>query len=391
MAQLRVLLIREGDFFIHVQQLAELLWRDGLHVEVLNTCNDEPEPLYRDLVAKVRQQGITCHLVINRPGWFERTMVTFAFKLRVATRAAVVTPYKIRASRAALAASGSFDRVIAFDLPSLLLACRLFPDRPGKIIDYSLEISDESHADFQTSRAERSFRHFERAVLPKLGALMIQDRFRAAVLLRHVPRADRVRTILFPVAINGPARRRDARPQRGGEARILFFGGLWSERFLKELEMISARLDPGLVLVVRGGRGTIRPRPSPGSRLDLSTAPIPFDEVNDVIGSADIGVALYPNDEANSRCSAFASEKVARYLQCGLPFIAFASEDYAFLRDETGCCELVAAYAEVPDAINRILGDYGRYQQAATAAFERFYSRDRTGPALIRELAGLPS
>jgi hypothetical protein len=122
--------------------------------------------------------------------------------------------------------------------------------------------------------------------------------------------------------------------------------------------------------------------------FELSTGPIPFDRVNDEIAGADIGLALYPHNEANSRISAFASEKVARYLQCGLPFIAFRSEDYAYLQAETGCCELVDSYAEVPAAVNRIMDNYESYQRGAVAAFNRFYCHDTTGPALVRALVG---
>jgi len=169
----------------------------------------------------------------------------------------------------------------------------------------------------------------------------------------------------------------------------LFFGGLWSQAFLQELLKLSAAFHEGQLLIIRGGRGAARPTPVPGSKVDISTTAIPFDQINTVIADADIGLALYPLDEPNSRCSAFAGEKVARYLQCGVPFIAFRNEDYEFLQAETGCCELVADYAEVPRAVNVIMGNSDRYARGAEAAFARFYCHDKTGPELVRQLDAL--
>ncbi|MEO8679305.1 MAG: hypothetical protein ABI665_09685 [Vicinamibacterales bacterium] len=383
----RILLVRDGDFFIHVYQLARLLAKAGLDVEILNTSNAEPEPLYRDLIAQTRALGIPCHLVTGPPPWLEGRLLALGYQLHIVTKRAAITPHKVRESLKVLSTRPPFDLVIAFDPSSLYLACQLFRNELSRIVEYSLEVSDESHGDFQTRRTERSFRLFERSTLPQLRALLIQDRFRAQVLLRHVRHAEKVRTIFFPVAMSGPGRRPAPRPAGAGEARVLFFGGLWSEAFLRELQLISTHFRDGQVLMIRGGRGAVRSTPVDGSKVDVSTEPIPFAHVNDVIATADLGLAIYPSEEANSRCSAFASEKVARYLQCGIPFIAFDHEDYAFLRAETGCCELVASYAEVPDAVNRIMDNYERYQRGAVAAFERFYWHDITGPALLRELA----
>ena len=384
----RILLVRERDFYIHLAQLAKLLHRHGCDVEVLNTTNAEPEPLYRDLVADVRAAGIPCYLVVGRSAPAASALLAAAFRLRLITKRNVITPFKVRESLKVLSTLPPFDLVIAFDPVSLFLAAQLFRSELGRIVEYSLEVSDESHIDFRSSRTERSFRRFERRVLPKLRALMIQDRFRAAVLLRHVRSADVVRTIYFPVAMAGPGRKPAPGLRTRGAATVMFFGGVWSAAFLRELQAIAAGLRDGQRLVVRGGRGTVTPGPVSGSRFELSTEPIPFDRVNEVIASSDIGLALYPHDEANSRMSAFASEKVARYLQCAVPFIAFRSEDYAYLRAETGCCELVDRYADVPAAVNRIMDNYEAYQRGAVAAFDRFYCHDTTGPALVRALVG---
>ena len=55
---------------------------------------------------------------------------------------------------------------------------------------------------------------------------------------------------------------------------------------------------------------------------------VPEDKIIDVISSATIGLALYPNTSSNDRLAAFSSVKVAYYLQCGVPVIAFDSESF---------------------------------------------------------------
>lgn len=383
MSRVRVLLVRDGDFFIHVQQLAELLVQGGHDVEVLHTGNGEPEPLYRSLIDETRRLGVVCHLVHERAPWLEDKLVAAAYQAGVTTKRGVVTPFKVRRARQLLSTGAPFDVVIAIDAPSLYLACRLFPQRLNQILEYSLEVSDESHGDFQASRAERAFRYFERAMLPRIGGLIIQDRFRAEVLLQHIPEAAQIATCFFPVAVNGPAVAGD-RPHPQSPARVLFFGGLWSDQLLGEFERVSRRLRDGQVLAICGGRGTVQRPPTATDRLEISTTPIPFDRINEMIATADIGLAVYPQAEANSRRSAFAGEKVARYLQCGVPFIAFESVDYAFLQAETGCCELVRTYDEIPAAVNTILDNYPRYHRGARVAFERYYWRETTGPILLR-------
>jgi len=115
----RILLVRERDFQIHVSQLAGLLADHGYEVEVLNTANAEPEPLYLGLIEQLRRRNIPCHLVNDRPPWVERKLVALAFGLRLITKRAAITPHKVRESRRILASREAFDLVVAIDPPAL--------------------------------------------------------------------------------------------------------------------------------------------------------------------------------------------------------------------------------------------------------------------------------
>jgi hypothetical protein len=394
MQTIRVLLVRDNDYCFHVYQLAAFLARNGCDVEVLHTCDTEPESLYRDLIIKTNQLGIKCYLVKPRVSPIERKLVSLASRLRIISKLHVIRPHKIRAARKALGRGAHYDLIVAFDPPSLFLACKLFRKELHKIINFSLEIDDATSVVFRRSRFGRSLRYFERAVQARLYGLMIQDPFRAQVLLRTCAHPHNIRTIFYPVAMDTSDYGRAPIPAFHGrqsacrrEVRILFFGAVWSKELLDELAGLSGRLREGQLLVVQSGRGSVRPAQRSGEKLVISTEPIPFDAVNEHIASADIGLAIYPERTSNnSRYTAFSSEKIARYAQCGIPFIAFANEDYEFLKVETGCCELVRGFSEIPHAIDTILENYDAYRRGVLAAFERFYSLDNSGMHLLKEI-----
>jgi len=275
------------------------------------------------------------------------------------------------------------------------LSYKLFKKERHKIINYSIKIDDETSALFARHRTLRSFRYFERSVQWKLYALLIHDRFRARSLMQKFVHAETVRTIFLPTSMSGAPLRRafDSKrplPTAASSSRpvtILFFGGLWKGPLLQELEMVSNALGEGQVLVVQGGRGSLRPDEVTTRKFVISTRSLPFDKINEYIATADVGLALYPERTANnSRYTAFAGEKVARYAQCGVPFIAFRSEDYEFLKAETECCELVDDYGEIPAAINKILDNYESYRRGAYAAYDRFYRIENTGAEVLRAL-----
>jgi len=396
--QKRILLVRDGDYCFHVYQLAAFLKRNGCDADVLHTYDAEPEPLYRDLIIKTVELGINCYLVKPSVSLIEQKLVSLASRLHVISKLHVIRPGKIRAARKAVARR-AYDFIIALDPPSLFLACKAFPRKLHKIINFSLEVDDETSVVFRRSRFGRSLRYFERSVQAKLHALMIQDRFRAHVLLRNCVRPHRVRTICYPVAMSDTDHGQAgiALPARGEtsgrrQISILFFGAIWSRELLDELDAVSRRLGQDQVLVILTGRGSVRPAGTSNERLIISTEPIPFEAVNERIASADIGLALYPEQTSNnSRCVAFSSEKIARYAQCGIPFIAFQNEDYEFLKIETGCCELVQAYAEIPRAVDTIVKNYDTYRRGMRVAFERFYSLDNSGAQLLKDISVRPN
>lgn len=390
----RVALIREGDFFFYVYQLAEYLLEAGYNVEIINTRNAAPEPLYATLINRALSLGARCHFVTTtESSLLERKIISLLSRLKIINKLGVITPFKLRKTRDCVRHIQKLSAVIAFDAPSLYLACRVFPNELANVIYYSLHISDESDTRFKRNRTERAFRRFERSIFHRLRALLIQDPWRADVLLRRVARKKAVRTIFLPVSMKGQ-RNSSEHPESGPREkqdydqpyRIVFFGGLWSATLIESLRSVADRLEDKQQLVIRGGRGTIKLNATATSKLIIETRPLAFEEIDEYLATCSIGLALYSRSETNTRHTAFSSEKIARYLQRGLPFIAFRSETYENLRKKFACCELIDAIDEIPGAASRILNYYTSYTRAARFAFNDLYDLNLTGEGLLREL-----
>lgn len=388
MRSLKVLLVVADIFDFYVYQMAHLLRQAGHEVHILHRAGHETEPVFADLLQKAQAEGFITHIIHDRTSWISRKVRSAMFRGGLHLKRSFIPPSIISQSRR-LIADCAFDWVVAFQPLSVYLACQLFPRHPEKIIDYSLEVVEETNPDYQRWKPTRMFIAFERQMLPRLGALMIQDSFRADILLKPVPGFSHKRIIQFPVAVSGPPVTSNAvdyfqeqLPDRS-KRRVLFFGGLWNEPILTKLRSVAQKLPDTQVLIIQGGRGTVNLAEETSPRLLISRKSLKFDQLTDMISSADIGLALYHGNDLNHQFTAYSSEKIARYTQCGLPFIAFRQGNYEHLRAETGCCELISDLDELPQAIETILRDYEKYRAAAFDAYERHYRLENTSRELL--------
>jgi hypothetical protein len=154
---------------------------------------------------------------------------------------------------------------------------------------------------------------------------------------------------------------------------MLYFGAVYSERYLAEIaEHFNGYLDDSWVLVLHGPHKFLHVRTS--DRIKTSNKLLNYDEVDLIINSATIGLALYDNSWPNTRYTAFSSEKIARYLHAGVPFIAFRNESYEKLKEEYNCCELLTDMKDLTTATENVMKDYSIYQANCYNAFERYYN-----------------
>jgi glycosyltransferase involved in cell wall biosynthesis len=163
---------------------------------------------------------------------------------------------------------------------------------------------------------------------------------------------------------------------------LLYFGAVFQERKIDELvETFENSCDNNFELVIHG--------PGDFSHLDkskkikLSNQLLDYDDLHLIINSASIGLALYDNGWPNTRLTAFASEKIARYLQAGVPFIAFENESYINLQNQFLCCELIERMDELSRAMNKIMSNYESYREFAYQAYSKYYRIEETVKPLI--------
>ncbi len=228
-------------------------------------------------------------------------------------------------------------------------------------------------------------------------ATIIQDEQRADVLMRLNGRTDQD-MIYMPVSMPGAARRERARHWHrkyglGPDAKVLLYFGtlcLDSRHLDRACEALGqdAPGDFDIATVFHGRGKQFLPQEEGGrKRVFLSSELVPESGIAALVASADIGLSLYDNDSVNNRLTAFSSQKVALYLQCGVPIISYRNESYEQLFSRVRCGEMIETMDDLPAAIAKILADYDAYREAAFEAFEMFYSHDRNIGRVVSYLA----
>jgi glycosyltransferase involved in cell wall biosynthesis len=282
--------------------------------------------------------------------------------------------------------------LIGIEKKGLIWAGMLSEIYHSPLIYYSLELYIEDNPIFDRIYnlldAERKYH--------KLAiATIIQDGPRSDVLLKSNG-IEKTNVIYFPVSAKGNIIREKSKFLQtklhidDNKKIILHFGAIDKNRCLPQLVRIAKDLDDGVVLVVHG--------PGPKKYLNylqsiadrnkvvFSFDFIPEDEIENLISSAHIGIALYETTNANDRLVAFSSSKVAYYTQCGVPMIAFDTESSRELVSSYRCAELINTINEIPLKARKILENYDIYREESYAAYQRFYNLDKNFSNLIDNL-----
>jgi glycosyltransferase involved in cell wall biosynthesis len=251
------------------------------------------------------------------------------------------------------------------------------------LVYYSLELYIEDHPEIKyysyLRKAEKKYHQLSKATI-------VQDRLRARALMQY----NDIKTtnlIYLPISVRGDIVEHKSRffhekyKIRETKKLLLYFGLIQHERFSTDLVRISDRLQDDIVLVLHGyGKQTYLDHLQSTADIERAVFSLDFvgeEKIIDVISSATIGLALYDNMNSIDRLAAFSSVKVAYYLQCGDPIIAFDSESFRELMNAYKCGELINSIDEIPQKIEKILNDYDSYREQAFMAFREFYDFDK--------------
>jgi glycosyltransferase involved in cell wall biosynthesis len=260
---------------------------------------------------------------------------------------------------------------------------------------YSLELYTRDHPETKRSLHARRTKRVEERYHRGSFATIVQDAERAQALLRDNG-VQSGEVLYVPVSLIGePHRARSAflqqRLQLPNDQRVILqFGQISKDRFSIELARIAQRFPKEWTLVLHGyGPGrTVRNirRVDRRGRVRLSLDLLPAHRLLEMAASADIGLALYSSLTANDVLTTFSSEKIALYLQAGLPIIAFDYPGYRRLIDRYRCGATISSLDQLPAAIETILASHDRFRSHAYECFADCYEFSRQFQKVITRL-----
>lgn len=126
-----------------------------------------------------------------------------------------------------------------------------------------------------------------------------------------------------------------------------------------------------------------------GKRIILSTEFLSFDQVNELVSSADIGVALYKATDPNVLNMSRSSGKIWQYLFCGLPVVTVDFPTLQQMVDEGKFGLCIARVEDIRPAIVQILADYAGFASQAQDFYRRNGDFSTSFKPVLERLASL--
>ncbi len=155
--------------------------------------------------------------------------------------------------------------------------------------------------------------------------------------------------------------------------------GVWFKSL--ELANISKKWPKNMRLIFHIGRKPSEYRDfdaiydKPGyENLNFSLTSLSNNQLDDMISSADIGLALYSVKELSYRAElmGLAAGKIGNYLKCGLPVIASRMPSLKYIKDY-GCGILVDEESEIENAVRIIMEKKESYRENAFKCYRELW------------------
>ena len=244
-------------------------------------------------------------------------------------------------------------------------------------------------AELQSS-AQRSLKHEEIASSHKASFIIIQDEDRARLLAEDNGFSSH-NFVLVPNAPLGPARRRrlNCWHQRFGLSQhskvVLHAGSMGDWTGISEVVASAPSWPEDWVLVIHTrfhARQSqyiqdLQRQAEPG-KVFFSLHPVSRKEYDDLVDSADIGIAFYvplPGStytQENLRSMGLSSGKIAYYLRAGLPVIINRTTSVYNLIEQENCGVAVSNGKEIGETIREIVSSYKQYSANAYRTFDKY-------------------
>jgi glycosyltransferase involved in cell wall biosynthesis len=249
-------------------------------------------------------------------------------------------------------------------------------------IYYSLELYIDGHPELGSYSNSEVIRCEEKKYHARAAGTIIQDELRAKALFESNG-VEEKNAIYIPVSITGKiieASSHYLHEKLGIDVSkkiILYLGMIRKKRGINELMQCASQLGDDFVIVLHGPLvSDVSITDTNGGKIYFSTDIVRSEDIPKLISSSYIGVAFYGDATVNDKLTAFSSEKIAYYMQCGLPIIAHKNESYELLFNQHRCGELIEHIHQLPDAVQKIDADYENFRGNVFLAFEHYYSFD---------------
>jgi glycosyltransferase involved in cell wall biosynthesis len=123
----------------------------------------------------------------------------------------------------------------------------------------------------------------------------------------------------------------------------------------------------------------------------LHDDPVPIRNLDQLVSSADIGIATYCKEILGFRAEllGLAAGKIGSYLKNGLPVIATNLPTVKSYLEEYCCGVTIESFEEVETAVNRILANYKNYSDNALKCFNELWSPEKYCQKILERLESL--
>lgn len=247
------------------------------------------------------------------------------------------------------------------------------------------------------------FSRLEAYALRRADIVITHDRYHSDFLRREVGVQD-ARIHLLP---NGSGPRdgsspgnyfRDQLSLADGDKVILHSGGFGPWFCCHELAAAAAQWEKSRKLVFHTSHhvdSTPYAAEFRSKGLDRHTVlhakPVPDSELDALVGSAHIGLALYSRELLGFRAEylGLAAGKIGRYLKNGIPVIATNTVSLREYIESYRCGLCVNRPEEVDEAISRIFADYDSFRRNAFRCYDELWNIEKPCAELLARMEGL--
>lgn len=224
----------------------------------------------------------------------------------------------------------------------------------------------------------------EELSLPNTNYTVIQNENRKSVFLRENNNVSESSVIQLPVAALGDPYTASSNYFRTmfdipEDKKIVLYAGNIKEwaMCLEIVESVSRWNDEYCLVMHSWGKGIEESayfkkikNLAEGKPVYFSLKPVDYQQLDEVLASADIGLMFYQAIDENFIDIDFSSNKLAQYMKVGLPVIANDYPGLVKLLEGNQCGTTLSEPARIAEGLNRIFKDYEKYRENVIAFYK---------------------